>query len=146
VFEDLGDFLGELLGHIPEFLIGSLGILGGLVEKLGAALLFAFHTPLDYLQAAIQTAIEKLMEGVGNIPGLNNLTGTKGFKASSFEDNLKQVQSEGNGATQLARQGSKDANEAMGDGGKMILGGIKESLGAFKGAFTATEKSAAVLS
>jgi hypothetical protein len=146
VFESLGDFLGELLGHIPEFLIGSLGILGGLVEKLGAALLFAFHTPLDYLQATIQTAIEKLMEGVGNIPGLNNLTGTKGFKASSFEDNLKQIQSEGNGATLLARQGSKDANEAMGDGGKMILGGIKESLGAFKGAFTATEKSAAVLS
>jgi len=145
VFEGLGDFLGELLGHIPEFMIGAVGILGGLIEKLGAALLFAFHTPLDYLQATIQTAIEKLMEGVANVPGLNSLTGTKGFKASSFEENLKQVQAEGNGATQLAREGSKEANETMGEGGSMILGSIKESLGAFKGAFTATAKSAEVL-
>jgi len=146
VFSDLGDFLGDLLGHIPEFLIGAVGVLGGLVEKLGAALLFAFHTPLDYLQAAIQTAIEKLMEGVGNVPGLNNLTGTKGFKASSFDENLKQIQAEGNGATQLAREGSKEANETMGEGGSMIWNGLKESLASFKGAFTATAKSAALLS
>jgi len=146
VFEGLGDFLGDLLGHIPEFIVGAVGILGGLIEKLGAALLFAFHTPLDYLQAAIQTAIEKLMEGVGNIPGLNNLTGTTGFKASSFDENLKQVQAEGNGATQLARQGSQDANGTMKEGGGLIVDSIKQSLGAFKGAFTATEKSTAVLS
>jgi hypothetical protein len=146
VFADLGDFLGQLLGHIPEMVIGTVGILFGLVQKLGAALLFAFHTPLDYLQAAIQTAIEKLMEGVGNIPGLNNLTGTKGFKASSFEENLRQVQSEGNGATQLARQGSTDANETMKEGAGLWGNTIKESLSSFKGAFTATEKSADVLS
>jgi hypothetical protein len=145
VFEDLGDFLGELLGHIPEIIVGTFGILGGLVEKLGAELLFAFHTPLDYLQAAIQTAIEKLMEGVGNIPGLNTLTGTKGFKASSFEDNLRQVQSEGNGATQLAREGSKEANGTLKEGGGLIVDSVKESLGAFKGAFTATAKSSEVL-
>jgi hypothetical protein len=34
----------------------------------------------------------------------------------------------------------------MGDGGKMIWGGIKESLGTFKGAFTATAKSSEILS
>ena len=146
VFESLGDYIGGLIGHILELMVGAWGILGGLIQKLGAALLFAFHTPLDYLQAAIQTAIEKLMEGVGNIPGLNNLTGTKGFKASSFDENLKQVQSEGNGATQLARESSKQANESIAEGGSMYLGALKESLGAFKGAFTATEKSAAVLS
>jgi hypothetical protein len=146
VFEDLGDFLGELLGHIPEFIIGAVGILGGLIEKLGAALLFAFHTPLDYLQAAIQTAIEKLMEALGKIPGLNDITGTKGYHASSFDENLKQVQTEGNGATQLAREGSKDANEVIYQGGAMIFGSIEQSLGTFKGAVTATAKSAEMLS
>ena len=146
VFEDLGDLLGEVFAHIPEIIVGLVGILGGLIEKLGAALLFAFHTPLDYLQAAIQTVIEKLMEGVGNVPGLNKITGTKGFKASSFEDNLKQVQSEGNGATLLARQGSKDANDAMKAGGGLIFDSVKESLKTFSGAVKPTEKSAAVLS
>jgi hypothetical protein len=146
VFEDLGDYLGQLVGHLPEVIIGSFAILQGLVQKLGSALLYAFHTPLDYLQAAIQTAIEKVMQAMGNIPGIGKLTGTTGFRASSYDENLKQVQAEGNGATQLARQSSKDADATMAAGGAMIVSAYKESLSSFKGAFTPTEASAKQLS
>jgi len=55
-------------------------------EYLGAVLLKAFQTPLEYLQAGMTWVIEKLMEGLGKIPKLNKMLGLDGFKADSFGD------------------------------------------------------------
>jgi hypothetical protein len=146
VFEDLGDMLGRLVAAIPAIVVGLFGVVMGLVEKLGQALLFAFHTPLDYLQASIQYAIELLMAGMSKIPGLNKITGMQGFKASSFDEILKQTQAEGNGATQLTRENQKDSTEDIKQGGRILGDALKDIVSPLKGAFTASDATKEQLS
>jgi hypothetical protein len=54
-----------------------------------------FQTPIIYFQAGIQTAIEKLLEGLGNIPFLGDKLGLKDFKASSFGENAESIKAQG---------------------------------------------------
>lgn len=72
-----------------------------IASKFGDALLRAFRTPLDALQAGMQFAMEKAMEALAKIPGLGAALGLQEFKASTFDATLKQVEQEGNGVTNL---------------------------------------------
>ena len=65
------------------------------LEKIGYMLLKVFETPLLYLQAGMEWVIEKAMEGLGKIPGVNKATGLKDFKADSFDDILKERKQDG---------------------------------------------------
>ena len=57
-----------------------------------------FEAPLTYLQAGIQLAVEKLLEGLGKIPVLGEKLGLSGFKAGSFGEIKKGIE-EGGGAS-----------------------------------------------
>jgi hypothetical protein len=142
IFEGLAVGVMNLVGELPLLISGLVGVVAGLIERLGILLVHMFKTPLDYFQAGLQAAIEQVMQGMGKIPGLNKLTGTEGYKASSFEDILKQTQAEGNGAEQLAQAGKDDANALIGQGLGQVGDYLKSSLiDRMKGAFTATDPS-----
>ena len=147
VFEGLAQGVMNLIGELPLLISGLVGVVAGLIERLGVLLIHMFKTPLDYFQAGLQAAIEQVMQGMGKIPGLNKLTGTEGYKASSFDDILKQTQAEGNGAEQLAQAGKGDANALIGEGLGQVGEYLKSALvDPMKGAFTATDASKEQLS
>jgi len=86
-----------------------------------------FKTPLDYLEAGLQKAVESAMEMVGKIPVLGDKLGLKGFQASSFDQILGEVKSRGNGLTNLTAEDS--ANKALlGSSLKDRLGDLYEKL------------------
>jgi hypothetical protein len=80
-----------------------------------------FQTPIIYFQAGIQTAIEKLLEGLGNIPFLGDKLGLKDFKASSFGENVASIKeqgglgfgSEGKNADTMIEEGKKGFIESF---------------------------------
>ena len=142
VFEGLAQGVMNLIGELPLLISGLVGVVAGLIERLGVLLIHMFKTPLDYFQAGLQAAIEQVMQGMGKIPGLNKLTGTEGYKANSFDDILKQTQAEGNGAEQLAQAGKGDANALISEGLGQVGEYLKSALvDPMKGAFTATDAS-----
>ena len=73
-------------------------------------LINVFKTPLDYLEAGIQKAMESAMEMIGKIPVLGKQAGLDGFKASSFGEILQQVRDRGNGLQNLSQEDA--ANKA----------------------------------
>jgi hypothetical protein len=98
-FEKVGTFIADLLALVFSK-DGIIAFGEGLViaaSKMGDGLLKAFKTPLDYIEAGLQHAIELVMEQIGRIPGLGKSLGLSGFKASSMDDTLKEVQARGNG-------------------------------------------------
>jgi hypothetical protein len=84
-------------------------------------LMKVFQTPIIYFQAGIQTAIEKLLEGLGKIPMLGEKLGLKDFKAGSFSDNKKDIEAQGGlgfgaggkGADQMIQEGKKGFADAL---------------------------------
>jgi hypothetical protein len=142
IFEGLAQGVMNLIGELPLLISGLVGVVAGLIERLGVLLIHMFKTPLDYFQAGLQAAIEQVMQTMGHIPGLNKLTGTEGYKANSFDAILKQTQAEGNGAEQLAQSGKGDANALIGEGIGQVGEYLKSALvDPMKGAFTATDAS-----
>jgi hypothetical protein len=147
IFEGIVEGIANLIGELPLLISGLLGVVSGLIERLGVLLVHMFKTPLDYFQAGLQAAIEQVMQGMGKIPGINKFTGTEGYVASSFDDILKQTQAEGNGAEQLAQTQKGDANALAGEGLGQIGDYFKTALlDPFKNAFTPTDASKAQLS
>jgi hypothetical protein len=58
--------------------------------KLGVVLLRVFETPLEYLQAGIEYAVQQAMEQIGQIPIIGDKAGLSDFKADSWDEILKQ--------------------------------------------------------
>lgn len=67
-------------------------------QVMGGYLLKIFQAPIVYLQAGIQLAVEKLLEGLGKIPVLGEKLGLSGFRAGSFGEIKKGIE-EGGGAS-----------------------------------------------
>jgi hypothetical protein len=102
--------------------------IGGLISGFASAtqvmlgyLMKVFQTPIIYFQAGIQTAIEKLLEGLGKIPMLGEKLGLKDFKAGSFSGNKKDIEAQGGlgfgaggkGADQMIQEGKKGFTDAL---------------------------------
>jgi tape measure domain-containing protein len=63
-------------------------ILMGVAAGFGAALLEAFQTPLQYLQAGMEWAVASLLRGLLKIPGMTDLLG---FDADSVETDFGKI-------------------------------------------------------
>ena len=90
-------------------------------------LIKAFKTPLDFMEAGLQKAVESAMEMVGKIPVLGDKLGLKGFKASSFDQILGEVQGRGNGLTNLSKEDA-GTKAALGSSVKERLGALSDQL------------------
>jgi hypothetical protein len=116
-------FIGDTIGLVfskegLSVILDSFYYIGSQIRDF---LIRTFKTPLDYLEAGLQKAVESAMEMVGKIPVLGEKLGLKGFKATSFDQILGEVQSRGNGLTNLS---AEDA------GNKAALGSnLKERIG-----------------
>jgi len=116
-------FIGDTIGLVfskdgLSVILDSFYYIGSQIKDF---LIRTFKTPLDYMEAGLQKAVESAMEMVGKIPVLGDKLGLKGFKATSFDQILGEVQSRGNGLTNLS---AEDA------GNKAALGSsLKERIG-----------------
>lgn len=99
----------------PDVWKGLLAGLESLGARLSQTLLTAFSAPIRYLQAGLQLAVEKAMEGLSKIPGLSDMMGLKGFKASSFDDiyNATEPSLAGRSATDYGKQAEDAARRAQ---------------------------------
>ena len=96
-------------------------------DQIRDVLIKAFKTPLDYLEAGLQKAMESAMEMAGKVPVLGEQMGLKGFKASSMDSILGEVRARGNGLTNLAAEDSAN-KAALGSGLKDRLGDLADKL------------------
>lgn len=147
------DFSDEW-GKVVQFISDSIGLvfskegLSVILDSflyVGAQirdfLIQAFKTPLDYMEAGLQKAVESAMEMVGKIPVLGDKLGLKGFKASSFDQVLSEVQSRGNGLSNLSAEDAGN-KAALGSSLKDRLGDMAEKLKeSLKPVVTATDKT-----
>lgn len=102
-----GQRIGNMLGGIVElFRQNSLGEIlsaamsagwGGFLNfaikgtlELGNTIVTAFQRPFAYISAGFQKVIEEVIEKIAKIPGVGDLLGISGFKASSFADNYEE--------------------------------------------------------
>lgn len=60
-----------------------------ILGKIGIFLIKMFETPLEYLQAGMEWAIQNIMEQMGKIPKLGKWLGLDGFKAESWNEIIK---------------------------------------------------------
>jgi len=109
--------------------------------KIRDFLITVFKTPLDYFEAGFQKVIEEAMEQFGKIPLLGKTAGLSGFKATGFDDILKDVQSRGNGLTNFKNNQkneeflvSSDLKTKLSDLGSKLVQNLKPLT-------TATEKT-----
>lgn len=121
--------IGSLLDTLPgvlaaafetltnaDFWTGIAQLALGAFESLGAGLLNIFMKPLTYLQAGMDTIVQRLAEGIGKIPGLGKALGLSGYTASSFQENLADRKKNGFFLADAANMaaGFGAANRAMG--------------------------------
>lgn len=99
-------FSGEAVGGLVDVLTG-MGII--IRAEFGGA----FNDVVSLFQAGLQTAIENAMEILGSIPGLGKMTGLEGFKAGTFDDNLKD-RVRGNERDRLKTEGQALINKGLG--------------------------------
>ncbi len=126
-FSSWGVKLGNIIGNfstnwtdeltkITQFLADALALVlsgdglkafgEGLVaeaSRLGDALIKAFNSPLNWLEAGMQHAVEMMMQGLGKIPGVGKAMGLSGYTASSLDTTLKEVEARGNGVKNLTK-------------------------------------------
>jgi hypothetical protein len=115
--EKIGSFLAEMLA-LAFSGDGLIAFGEGLLlaaSKMGDGLIKAFKTPLEYLEAGMQHAVELVMEQLGKIPMLGKSLGLRGFAASSFDSTLSEVQSRGNGLANATTGGAENRDIVSSD-------------------------------
>ena len=86
------------IGLIQNGVMALVSGFASATQIMGGYLLKVFQAPVLFLQAGLQFAVEKLLEGLGEIPVLGEKLGLSGFKASSFGEIKKGIE-EGGGAS-----------------------------------------------
>ena len=115
--EKIGSFLAEMLA-LAFSGDGLISFGEGLLlaaSKMGDGLIKAFKTPLEYLEAGMQHAVELVMEQLGKIPMLGKSLGLGGFAASSFDSTLSEVKARGNGLANATAGGSENRDAISSD-------------------------------
>ncbi len=127
------EFLQEIITKVFSSGIWSvlLNTFTALGTKIVSILLNAFETPIRYLKAGLQVALEGLMQSLGAIPGVNKVLGLEGFESSSFQDALSQ-QGEASVFGNTAEDYSKASDRAFDNVVNPISDAITETLKEFQ--------------